>query len=96
MELGRDVLVSPMGEVPVIEGELVTAIRTLADRGVGKKTIAREVGVAVNTVRRYLRQPIEAGVQSRPAARRLTDEWRQEARTLYAGPAGGNAVVVQR
>jgi transposase len=96
MELERDVLVSPTGEVPVIEGELVTAIRTLADRGVGKKTIAREVGVAVNTVRRYLRQPIEPGVQSRPAARRLTDEWRQEARSLYTGPAAGNAVVVQR
>ena len=96
MELERDVLVSPTGEVPVIEGELVTAIRTLADRGVGKKTIAREVGVAVNTVRRYLRQPIEAGVQVRPTARRLTDEWRQEARALYTGPAAGNAVVVQR
>jgi transposase len=96
MEFERDVLVSPTGEVPVIEGELVTAIRTLADRGVGKKTIAREVGVAVNTVRRYLRQPIEAGVQRRPAARRLTDEWWQEARSLYTGPAAGNAVVVQR
>ena len=46
MELERDVLVSPTAEVPVIEGELVTAIRTLADRGVGKKAIAREVGVA--------------------------------------------------
>ena len=96
MEFERDVLVSPTGEVPVIEGELVTAIRTLADRGVGKKRIAREVGVAVNTVRRYLRRPIEAGIQSRPAARRLTDEWRQEARALYTGPAAGNAVVVQR
>src|SRR5947208_14268806 len=96
MELERDVLVSPTGEVPVIEGKLVTAIRTLADRGVGKKTIAREVGVAVNTVRRYLRQPIEAGVQRRPAAQRLTHEWRQEARALYTGAAAGNAVVVQR
>jgi transposase len=96
MEFERDVLVSPSGEVPVIEGELVTAIRTLAGRGVGKKAIAREVGVAVNTVRRYLRQPIAAGVQVRPSARRLTDERRQEARTLYEGPAGGNAVVVQR
>ena len=96
MELERDVLVSPTAEVPVIEGELVTAIRTLAGRGVGKKTIAREVGVAVNTVRRYLRQPIEAGVQVRPAARRLTDERRREARALYEGPAAGNAVVVQR
>ena len=55
MELERDMLVSPAGEVPVLEGELVTAIRTLAGRGVGKKAIAREVGVAVNTVRRYLR-----------------------------------------
>src|SRR5688572_19140631 len=96
MELERDVLVSPTGEVPVIEGELVTAIRTLAGRGVGKKTIAREVGVAVNTVRRYLRQPVGVGVQVRPAARRLTDERRWEARALYEGPAGGNAVVVQR
>ena len=96
MELERDVLVSPNGEVPVIEGELVTAIRTLAGRGVGKKAIAREVGVAVNTVRRYLRQPIAAGLQVRPSARRLTDARRQEARALYEGPAGGNAVVVQR
>ena len=96
MERERDVLVSPSAEVLVIEGELVTAIRTLAGRGVGKKAIAREVGVAVNTVRRYLRQPIEVGVQIRPAARRLTDERRQEARVLYEGVAGGNAVVVQR
>jgi transposase len=96
MELERDLLVSPIVEVPVVEGELVTAIRTLAGRGVGKKRIAREVGVAVNTVRRYLRGPIPAGPQVRPAARRLTDERRREARALYEGPAGGNAVVVQR
>jgi transposase len=96
MEFERDVLVSPTTEVPVIEGQVVTAIRTLASRGVGKKAIAREVGVAVNTVRRYLRQPIVAGFQMRPAARRLTDDRRKEARTLYAGPAAGNAVVAQR
>jgi transposase len=96
MEIERDMLVSPAGEVPVIEGELVTAIRTLAGRGVGKKAIAREVGVAVNTVRRYLCPPITAGHQVRPAARRLTDDRRREARTLYEGAAGGNAVVVQR
>jgi transposase len=82
--------------VPVIEGQVVTAIRTLAGRGVGKKAIAREVGVAVNTVRRYLRQPITPGQQIRPAARRLTHGRREEARTLYEGPAAGNAVVVQR
>jgi transposase len=96
MELERDGLVSPMQEVPVIEGELVATIRELASRGVGSKTIARTVGVARNTVRRYLRAPVAPGVQVRPAARRLTDEARTEARTLYEGPAGGNAVVVQR
>jgi transposase len=96
MEFERDVLVSPTTEVPVIEGQVVTAIRTLANRGVGKKAIAREVGVGVNTVRRYLRQPITPGQQVRPAARRLTDDRREEARTLYAGPAAGNAVVVRR
>ena len=96
MELERDMLVSPAGEVPVLEGELVTAIRTLAGRGVGKKAIAREVGVAVNTVRRYLRDPITPGQQIRPAARRLTDDHRDQARTLYEGPAAGNAVVVRR
>lgn len=96
MACERDVLVSPTMEVPVIEGQVVTAIRTLAGRGVGKKAIAREVGVAVNTVRRYLRQPITPGQQIRPAARRLTDDRREEARTLYEGPAAGNAVVVQR
>lgn len=96
MELEGGVLVSPPAEVPVIEGDVVTAIRTLAERGVGKKTIAREVGVAVNTVRRYLRQPIAVGVQMRPAARRLTDEHRRQAREWYEGAAAGNAVVVQR
>lgn len=96
MELERDVLVSPAAEVPVIDGEVVTAIRTLADRGVGKKTIARDLGVSINTVRRYVRRPIEAGCQRRPTARRLTETWRELARALYAGPAAGNAVVVQR
>jgi transposase len=97
MEAERDVLVSPASEVPVVEGELVLAIRALADCGVGSKAIARAVGVARNTVRRYLRQSPEGeSGQVRPAARRLTEERRLEARTLYAGPAGGNAVVVQR
>jgi transposase len=96
MELGRDVLVSPTQEVPVVEGELVLAIRALADCGVGSKAIARALGVARNTVRRYLRQSSDIVDQVRPAARRLTDDRCLEARTLYDGPAGGNAVVVQR
>jgi transposase len=96
MERDEGVLVSPTAEVPVIEGEVVTAIRTLAGRGVGTKAIARKVGVARNTVRRYLRDSGAAGIQARPGARRLTDAHRAEARALYAGAAAGNAVVVQR
>ena len=96
MEFERDVLVSPAAEVLVLDGEVVTAIRTLAERGAGKKAIARALGVSINTVRRYVRQPHETRRQVRPTARRLTDAWRDVARALYAGPAGGNAVVVQR
>jgi hypothetical protein len=43
----------------------------------------QEVGIAVNTVQRYMRQPIEAGIQERPAAQRLTDARRREARELH-------------
>jgi transposase len=67
MALEREGLVSPMGEVPVIEGELVTTIRELARRGVGSKRIARTVSVARNTVKRYLRAPVAPGIQIRPA-----------------------------
>src|SRR5258705_12394385 len=93
MELERDVLGSPIQEVPVVEGEVILAIRALADCGVGSKAIARALGVARNTVRRYLRQSSDVTDQVRPAARRLTDGRRLEARPLYDGPAGGNAVV---
>ena len=96
MACERDVLVSPMTEVPVLEGEVVTAIRTLTERGVGKKAIARQLGISINTVRRYVRHPIVSGHQVRLGGRRLTETWRDEARTLYVGAADGNAVVVQR
>jgi transposase len=96
MEREREELISPIAEVSVVDGEVVTAIRTLAGRGVGKKAIARELGVSINTVRRYVRQPMAAGHQVRPRARRLTEAWRDLTRALYTGPAAGNAVVVQR
>ena len=96
MEFEVGGLVSPTPEVPVIDGEVVLAIRALADCGVGTKTIARVIGIARNTVKRYLRQAVDPGGQVRLAARRLTDEWRNQARTLYEGTAGGNAVVVHR
>ena len=96
MELEGGILVSPTAEVPVIEGEIVTAIRELADRGWGSKAIARELGIARNTVRRYRRQrTVVAGQQVR-APRRLTDDVSREAQTLYSSVAEGNAVVVHR
>lgn len=96
MELQDGVLISPRQEVSVLEGELVATIRELASRGVGSKAIARTVGVARNTVRRYLRRTIPAGVQTRPKAQRLPERARAEARALYEGAAEGNAVVVHR
>jgi transposase len=93
MEVERGTVVSPMQEVPVIEGEIVTAIRELAGRGWGSKAIARELGVARNTVRRYRRQSVVAGHQVR-APRRLTEDLVREAATLYTGVAERNAVVV--
>jgi hypothetical protein len=54
------------------------------------------VGVARNTVRRYLREAIAPGVHVRPAARRLTDDARQEGSDALRRACGGIAVVVQR
>jgi predicted transcriptional regulator len=66
MEREDGVLVSPPVGVPVvIDGEIVTAIRELRSRGWGRKPIARELGVSINTVRRYVRQPLVAGQQVR-------------------------------
>ena len=76
----KNVLGSPIQEVPVVEGEVILAIRALADCGVGSKAIARAVGVARNTVRRYLRRCPEDEDHGRPTARRLTEERRLEAR----------------
>ena len=95
MELERRDLVSPAPEVPVVEGEIVTAIRELADRGWGSKAIARELGIARNTVRRYRRHPVVAGQQVR-SPRRLTEDVVHEAQALYTTVAEHNAVVVHR
>jgi transposase len=96
MERGSDDLVPLCGEVPVLEGEMVASIRALAARGVGSKRIAATLGVARNTVKRYLRTPVAAGQQERPQARKLSTEARAMARTLYEGVAEANAVVVHR
>jgi transposase len=95
MELERGNLVSPTPEAPVIDGDMVTAIRELTSRGWGAKTIARELGIAKNTVRRYRRHSVVAGQQVR-SPRRLTDDIVREAQALYTGVAEQNAVVVHR
>ena len=79
----------------MVEPEVVRQMRLLHEAGWGAKRIAAEVGVARNTVRRYLRSPL-ADVQVRPSRRSLDDDARSRARELYAGPAGGNAVVVKQ
>lgn len=79
----------------MVEPEVVRQIRLLHEAGWGAKRIAKEVGVARNTVRRYLRSR-RADVQVRPAARALDEDGRAQARELFVGRAAGNAVVVQQ
>ena len=61
----------------MVEPEVVRQTRLLHDAGWGAKRIAAEVGVARNTVRRYLRSPL-AAVQVRPSRRSLDDDARHE------------------
>jgi transposase len=82
-------------EVPMVAAEVVRQMGQLAKLGWGAKRISRELGVARNTVRRYLRGA-RAEVQEHRAARRLDDAARAEAVRLYDGTAEGNAVVVTR
>jgi len=95
MEREQGVLVSPIAEVPVVEGEIVTAIRELTNRGWGAKAIAAELAIARNTVRRYQRGAV-AGVQVRPLARRLSMDDQAAAQRFFQNEAEGNAVVVQQ
>jgi len=81
-------------EVPMVEPETVRQIRALREFGWGKKRIAREVGVSVNTVARYLRLGAAAERQERPSARRLDGEQRAAAVELLDTQAQGNAAVV--
>ncbi|MFP2927560.1 IS21 family transposase, partial [Pyxidicoccus sp. 3LG] len=79
----------------MVEQEVVRQVRVLAEAGWGAKRIAREVGVARNTVRRYLRAGSAADKQVRPKARRLTEAEQQRAVELWDSAAEGNAVVVK-
>jgi transposase len=94
--MGREIeaVAPPRLEVPKLEAEAVRQMRELAARGWGAKKIAKELGLARNTVRRYLRGGPAAEVQERPAARCLDDAARAEAVALLENEAEGNAVVV--
>ena len=69
------------------------AIRALRERGLGCKTIARELGLAVKTVRKWLRQ--EWGPQRRRCRGRVLDRWAEFLRAR-ALEVGFNAAVLYR
>lgn len=79
----------------MVEPEVVRRMQQLRELGWGSKRIAAELGLARNTVRRYLRGGEAAQVQVRPAARALDEAERARALALFDSTAAGNAVVVQ-
>lgn len=92
----KEVVAPREAEVHMVEPEVVRRVRVLRESGWGAKRIANELGLARNTVRRYLRLGDVAELQVRPAARRLTAEAVTRAVALWNGPAEGNAIVVQQ
>ena len=82
--------------VPMVDPEIVRQLRTLHELGWGTKRIARELGIARNSVRRYLREGAAAETQTRPGAWTLDGAQQAAARSLLDGAAEGNAVVVKR
>src|SRR2546427_8307304 len=79
-------------EVPMVDAEVVRQIRELHRGGWGAKRIARELEVARNTVRRYLRlRTVEAGIQmARRLVRPRRDRRRDAARQVaLPSPWGG-------
>ena len=55
----------------MVEAEIVRAIRDLHALGWGSKRISRELGIARNSVKRYLRGGPDAEIQVRPNARKI-------------------------
>lgn len=94
METREDVA-PPVTEETMIEPEVIRRVRRLHELGWGSKKISREVGIARNTVRRYLRGATPLA-QVRPARRALDDAQRSAACELLRGAAEGNAVVVRQ
>jgi transposase len=81
-------------EVEMVDPEIVRQIRAFASLKWGTRRIARELGIARKTVKRYVRGGALAEVQTRPTARVLSEALRAEAVQLFESTAEGNAVVV--
>jgi hypothetical protein len=89
------IVAPPTAEVLMVDAEVVHQIRELHRGGWGAKRIARELELARDTVRRFLRRRTDdAVVQVGPRARQLDAAARAEARRLFDGAAEHNAVVV--
>src|SRR3989442_751943 len=86
----------PRAEVPMVDAEVVRQIRELHRGGWGAKRIARELEVARNTVRRYLRlRTVEAGIQIRPRARQLDAPAHRAPETTAASELGASGSTGQ-
>ncbi len=97
MENGQEFVELPSPtEVPMVDPEAVRTMRELHGRGWGLKRIAKELFVARNTVRRYVRGGKAADRRARESRCALDEQQRAEAVRLLDGPAAGNAVVVAR
>lgn len=96
MDTKAEVVAPPqVAEVPMIEAEVVQKMRVLSGLGWGAKRIAAELGVARNTVKRYVRDGAVPGAQVHDKQRRLDGAARAKAVALFDGTAEGNAVVVR-
>jgi transposase len=82
--------------VQMLDPEIVKQVRALHALEWGSRRIARELGIARNSVKRYVREGERAETQTRPKARVLDDTKRALACELLDGPADGNGAVVQR
>ena len=83
------------GNHAMLKPDVVDRIREWTNQGVGVKQIARRLGIARNTIRRYL-AGARVGFQDRPAARRLDQTTQHEVERLFGSVAEGNTVVIQQ
>jgi transposase len=79
----------------MLKPDVVDQILEWAGQGIRVKEIARRLGIARNSVRRYL-AGARIGFQDRPAARRLDLATQRKVERLFGSVAEGNTVVVQQ